>query len=157
MTTVGVTGHQKLPAAVADYARERLSAELADKKDLQGICSLAVGADQLFAKIVLSVGGELHVVVPCERYESSFDNEAERVAYTQLMASAKSVETLDFPAPTEEAYFAAGKRVVDLSKKLVAVWDGKAAKGRGGTADVVAYANEQRRPVEVLWLEGLSR
>jgi hypothetical protein len=40
---------------------------------------------------------------------------------------------------------------------LFAVWDGKAARGYGGTADVVAEARKRNVPVTVIWPEGASR
>src|SRR5271165_2228772 len=36
----------------------------------------------------------------------------------------------------EDAYMAAGRRVVDLSDVMIAVWIAKPAKGKGGTADI---------------------
>jgi len=47
----------------------------------------------------------------------------------------------------EEAFLAAGKRVVDLSDIVIAVRDGEPAKGKGGTADSVAYALSTGAPV----------
>jgi len=43
-----------------------------------------------------------------------------------------------------------GRWVVDHSDHLVAVWDGMAARGPGGTGDVVAYARERGHPVTVV-------
>jgi len=40
---------------------------------------------------------------------------------------------------------------------LFAVWDGKAARGYGGTADVIAEARTRNVPVTVIWPEGASR
>jgi hypothetical protein len=37
--------------------------------------------------------------------------------------------------------------VADQCDALVAVWDGQPARGRGGTADIVAYARKKRRPL----------
>jgi len=42
-------------------------------------------------------------------------------------------------------------RVVDLADLLIAVWDGKPARGPGGTADVVAYAASAGKPY--VWLD----
>jgi hypothetical protein len=47
----------------------------------------------------------------------------------------------------QESYFAAGKKVVDATDLLVAVWDGKPAKGLGGTADIVKYARQELKPI----------
>jgi hypothetical protein len=45
------------------------------------------------------------------------------------------------------SYLAAGKRVVDMSDVMVAIWNGKPAEGLGGTADIVQYALAQKKPV----------
>lgn len=51
----------------------------------------------------------------------------------------------------------AGRRVVNLSDLLIAVWDGEVAKGKGGTVDIVCYARERGRNVVILWPAGISR
>ncbi|MEY2438480.1 MAG: hypothetical protein QOF97_3316, partial [Acidimicrobiaceae bacterium] len=50
----------------------------------------------------------------------------------------------------EAAYERAGRAVVETSDVLVALWDGGASRGRGGTAEMVAYARERGVPVEVV-------
>jgi hypothetical protein len=67
------------------------------------------------------------------------------------------VERLPFVESTEQAHLAAGQAVVDRSERLVAVWDGKPARGIGGTADIVSYARQKGVPVIVLWPEGAMR
>lgn len=153
---LGVTGHQNLPPAVVRYSRERLR-DICSHSELVGACSLAAGADQLFAGAVLESGGALWVVVPSRDYESTFSEPADLERFRDLLGRAEKVEELAFPEPSEKAYFAAGQRIVDLCDKLVAVWDGEKARGLGGTGDVVAYANQKGKPVEILWVEGVSR
>lgn len=154
---VGCTGHQQLPHEIVDYARRELQNEFASAADLIGVCSLAAGADQLFAEAILGCGGALWAVVPCDDYESSFARDEDLARYQRLLALAARVERLDFPAPSEDAYFAAGRQVVDSSNRLVALWDGQEARGKGGTGDVVDYARQQSKPVKVLWLKGVER
>jgi hypothetical protein len=69
-----------------------------------------------------------------------------RQAYRELSKNA-TVEVLDIPGTDEDAYLAAGHRVVDNSDIMLAVWDGKPAKGKGGTADVVDYAIKRGIPL----------
>lgn len=156
---VGVTGHQDLPTdAVADIDRQLHSElkKLDGPGQLTGVASLAEGADQLFAFAVLSLKGRLEVIIPSADYESTFSGEALK-KYHQLIGFANSVRRLPFSEPSEEAFFAAGKAVVDGCERLLAVWDGKRAKGLGGTADVVRYARTRKIPVTVIWPEGLVR
>lgn len=55
------------------------------------------------------------------------------------------------------AHMAGSEILVGLVDELLAVWDGQLARGYGGTADVVAYAQQQGTAVRVLWPEGASR
>jgi hypothetical protein len=112
---------------------------------LVGVTSLAIGADQLLARLVLERGGTIHAVLPFAAIERSFSPE-NLPAYRELVKQA-SVEVLQRRGTDEDAYLAAGKRVVQLSDIVLAVWNGKLAKGKGGTADVVAYAVSRRVPL----------
>jgi hypothetical protein len=147
MTRVGITGHQRLddPGAwpwVADAIREQLAAM---PPPLLAVTSLAVGADQLLARLVIERGGKIRAVLPFADIERSF-SPGDRPAYRELAKHA-TVDVLDTPGTDEDAYLAAGHRVVDNSDIMLAVWDGKPAKGKGGTADVVAYAIERGVPL----------
>ncbi len=124
---------------------------------LHGVSSLAAGADQLFAAIVLRLGGHLHAVIPCAHYELSFAGPEDRARFFELLAKAETTETLDHPEPSEEAYLDAGQRVADRSQILIAVWDGKPSRGKGGTADIVQYARDRGIQVSVVWPPGLAR
>lgn len=156
MTSFGISGHQKAPQAAWELLVARLPGIFGDPPFL-GVSSLAAGADQRFADAVVRLGGELHVVVPSEDYESSFETREDRGRFEYLLASATQVERLDYGEPGEDAFLAAGRHVVDLCDVLVAVWDGLPAKGKGGTADVVDYARELGKPVEVVWPAGVCR
>jgi hypothetical protein len=52
---------------------------------------------------------------------------------------------------------AASKLMIDTADELYAVWDGRPARGYGGTADVVAYAHELGKPVHIIWPAGAKR
>jgi len=51
----------------------------------------------------------------------------------------------------------ASLHMIEQADELVAVWDGKPARGYGGTADVVKAAHERGIPVTVVWPEGVER
>ena len=157
MTTIACSGHQVLPLEALDALRRGIVDVLAEHSpDLTGVCSLAAGADQLFAELVLERGAALEVVVPSQHYESTFAA-PDRVAYEQLRAHATTVTTLPFDIPSEAAFYAAGRTVVDRADLLIAVWDGEPARGWGGTADVVAYPRHADTPVVVVWPRGVQR
>jgi hypothetical protein len=155
---VGITGHQNIPREAADLIRTVLRRFLAEQPDpLTCVTSLAEGADQMCAALVLKRGGSLHAVVPCAGYEKSFETAAAAQRFRTLLAQSSAIETLPFPEPSEEAFLAAGRRVVDLSDLLIAVWDGRPSRGLGGTADIVAYARQLNVEVSVIWPHGLWR
>jgi len=128
-----------------------------DEFDPVGITSLAAGTDQIFAQIVLELGGRIHVVLPAKRYEESFELQDDLARFRRLLSEAKDVITMPFEEPSEEAYWAAGQEIVNRSHRLLAVWDGQPAGGLGGTADVVEFARAQGKPVTVIWPEGSAR
>jgi hypothetical protein len=145
---VGISGHQDLgPVEKITWVREELRSQLDCRSFSSGVSSLAAGADQLFARVVLELGHNIEVVIPCGQYESAFEDADAVQTFRWLKAKAARSYLLEFPAPSEEAFFAAGRRVVEISDLLFAVWDGKAAAGAGGTADVVKYALKHRRQV----------
>ena len=141
---IGITGHQRLEESRSwPWVRQHVDAILSQAfKPVVGITSLAIGADQVFAQSVLQHGGRLAVVVPFEGYENAFSDDRERGEYHRLLRFASTVEVLARMKSDEDSYCEAGKRVVDLCHILIAVWDGKPAAGRGGTADIVNYALE---------------
>ena len=156
---IGFSGHQGLPPATRDLVAAELRAKLEQLAgpELIGVTMLGPGADQLFARIVLELGGQLYVVIPAKRYRDGFEDPEARQEYDRLYPMAGSFEVLEYVESTEEAHMAGGRAVVDNSDLFVAVWDGRPARGHGGTADVVAYARERGVPVEVIWPEGASR
>jgi len=157
MTRVGVTGHRDL----ADSTRELVSAAIANHlgrfDSIDGISSLAEGADQVFAEQVLRAGGALTAVIPSAHYGRSFETPAGSATYRRLRALAQEVIELPYSAPSEEAYLAAGQRVVSLAEVLLAVWDGTPSRGVGGTADVVALAGDRGVPTTIVWPPGSRR
>jgi len=156
MTRIGVTGHQNIPAQALPAIRAGVAAALAGVDGLTAVSSLAAGADQILAESAVEHGGELLVVIPCDDYRDTLAGpDLER--YDRLTGLAAEWEVLAFPEPSAEAFMAAGRRVVDLSDRVIAIWDGRPAAGLGGTGDVVAYARSRDLPVTVIWPDGVKR
>lgn len=146
---VGFTGHQRLEDESAwSWLEISLTSYLAAvAAPLVGVSSLAIGADQLFASVLLKQGGTLHVVLPFEGYDLTFKSEESQANYFSLLRGASVVETLRGRGDQQESYLAAGKRVVDLADTIIAVWNGKRAVGLGGTGDVVRYAADMGKRI----------
>jgi len=155
---IAITGHRGLPAATEQLVDKVIRRELASYAldELVGISNLADGADQLFARAVLEAGGRLEVVIPAARYRDGLPQSA-HFGYDSLLSAASAVDRLDFIDSTEEAHMAASKAMLAKADHLFAVWDGKAARGYGGTADVVAEARRLGVPVTVIWPDGARR
>jgi len=96
-------------------------------------------------------------VLPCEDYESTFAKHAEVALFREFLNEAYQVERLWFPAPSEAAFLAAGRRVVDLADMMIVAWHQQPAKGTGGTADIVRYANDRGKSVHNVWSQGMTR
>jgi len=159
MMRIAVTGHRGLPAAterLVDKAiRDQLARDAA-ADHLVGISNLADGADQIFARAVLDAGGQLEVIVPAVQYRDGLP-EATHANYDSLLSAASTVDRLSYIESTEESHMAASRAMLARADRLYAVWDGKPARGYGGTADVVAEAEGSCIPVTVIWPHGARR
>jgi hypothetical protein len=158
MAIVGVTGHTNL----TDRSHELVQHELFDvlsprSADLVGMTCLARGADQLFADVVLELGGALEVVIPASDYFTGISDPVSRERCKAYLDAAASTVTMPYETSGPSAYLSASQYLIDRCGLLVAVWDGAPAAGRGGTADAVEYARERGRSVVVVWPEGAQR
>jgi hypothetical protein len=156
MTQLAITGHRGLSAELEAEVDRMIRAAVAANSDVVGVSCLADGADAVFAQAVLDAGGSLVAVLPASEYRESLPADYLPV-YDQLLARAGRVVQLPYVTPDPHAYMEAGKRMIDESDSLLAVWDGQPGRGPGGTADVVAYARSQGMPVTVLWPDGAAR
>ena len=141
---VGVTGHRVLSQPMETYAKVRchelLARAYAEHARLQALTALAEGADTLFAEVALTLGIPLRVVVPFCGFEQDFEDGPPRQRYHQLLGLASWSALLPFAERSDEAYWQGGLWVAKRVDLLIAIWDGKPARGHGGTAEVVAYA-----------------
>jgi hypothetical protein len=155
---VGITGHRGLPEAVAEQVRMDLRTALTgfDAQDLVGISCIADGPDAWFAEIVLDLGGRLEVVIPASDYRAGLPAWHHPV-YDRLLRHAAEVHETGLTESDAQAHMAGSEILVGLADVLLAVWDGRPARGYGGTADVVAYAERNGVPVRVVWPAGATR
>ena len=133
---------------------------------LSVVSPLAEGADRVVAYEVLKRdGATLEAVLPLvsDDYLQTFANDESRLEFLDLLGKCRQPRVLrlrrlnqDFRADQiadarNRAYADVGRFVVDHCDVLIAIWDGKPARGVGGTAEVVAYAQEQKRPLIHIW------
>lgn len=153
---VGITGHANLTDSSIELVYDSMRAELAKfpGAELVGLTCLARGADQVFADVVLDLGGDIEVVVPAADYFDRIKDQASRDRCDAYLARASTIHTLPYTAANDDAYLAASQEVVDRSHLLVAVWDGSPGSGTG---QAVAYAHGVGRDVVIVWPDGAAR
>jgi hypothetical protein len=156
MPRIAVSGHRGLPARTQQLVDQAIRAALDSQQELVGLSCLADGADQIFARAVLDNGGQIEVVVPATHYREGLPADA-HPEYDRLLARAARVHRMPFAESTAEAHMAASRFMLDRAEQLWAVWDGKPARGYGGTADVVNCAQGIGLPVRVIWPSGARR
>jgi hypothetical protein len=167
---LGVTGHRDLEdvALVKDRLFEQITSleKAYPFTPFVALSSLAEGADRLFARVILDKGIPLYVPLPfaTEEYKKDFPESVE--AFRELCHQAKAVFTVplaasvdperlsrssDAQAPRTDRdlqYAMAGIYIAQRAHILFALWDGKPARGIGGTAQVVNY-REFGRPQDL--------
>jgi hypothetical protein len=175
---IGVTGHRDITLtnelksvlrvvltksiqSIINPKSKRLSTPLIYKI----ITPLADGADRIVAveaMEVLNAGMEVVLPMMKQEYEKTFCSPELIVEFEKLMAKAANVTTLikkplleqypgqDIRESRRTAYRRVGNAVINNCDILIALWDGIANGKKGGTAEVVAMALEQKKPVIVI-------
>jgi hypothetical protein len=157
---VGVTGHRAFAdeAGVADALRLALAKLGRDaSRGRRGapvkwtiVSALAEGADRLVARALLARPGtklEVSLPLPVDGYQDDFPTDPSKAEFRRLLALDPHPRHAPDLATREEAYEWAGRDVVDRCDVLVALWDGRPSRGRGGTAEIVEYARQKCVPV----------
>ena len=54
----------------------------------------------------------------------------------------------------QAGYERSGQYIADQCDALIAIWDGLPARGRGGTAEIVAYARKNKR--KLAWIKSVG-
>jgi hypothetical protein len=156
---VGVTGHRQLPEGtnwpdrIAE-ALDLIEARLAPAGDTPltwlAISSLAEGADRLVADAILARPGSLLEVplpFPRDEYQTDFKTDESKAAFGELYRQASLITCAPRFESRDSAYEWAGQAMVSRSDIVIAVWDGLASRGVGGTADIVKLGRRYGRPV----------
>lgn len=120
---------------------------------------LAEGADRkVRKKVLVGLDTRLEVALPMDagEYAKDFQSEASKQEFRCLLGRAQESDRWQAPdgLEREEAYEQAGRYVVDRCDALIAVWDGEQSRGRGGTAEIVGYAQKQGVPIAWVHTKG---
>jgi hypothetical protein len=124
--------------------------------ELRVISPLAEGADRIVVSEALNAGYTLQAPLPFPRgiYEADFASKASVQEFRALLHRATAVLELDGNRnETDAAYASVGRVVLSQSDVLVAIWNGQAAAGLGGTEQVVRAARAIGIPV--IWIRSV--
>jgi hypothetical protein len=151
MRRLGIVGHRELDSKASAFVSAEsvalLDAECSAGGSVVAISALAEGADTLFAEAAVELGVLLEIVRPFDRYADDFVTKTSRRRYRALVEAAHRETRLPFSVPSVIAYEAAMRWIARACDILVAAWDGSPPRGRGGTAEAVAYAESIGRRV----------
>lgn len=117
------------------------------------VSPLAEGSDRMVAEAGLALGADLQCPLPFSpaEYEHDFESASSRAEFHSLLARASAVLELEGHGDSADAaYERVGRTVIYQSDIVIAIWDGEAAAGRGGTAQMVEEARALKVPV--IWL-----
>jgi hypothetical protein len=172
--TIGVTGHRSLEnievlrekiKIVIDRILENFLISTNTQVLLKVLSPLAEGSDRLVAEEILNYNSsELKVVLPLceEEYLEDFPSEESKSEFKNLLMKADYVLKLNdqplknsssdelYAETRKQAYEEVGRYIVDHSDVLIALWDKSPAQGKGGTADIVKYAESKRCPLFII-------
>ena len=134
------------------------------------LSSLAEGADRVVARVAMEeLSAELIAVLPMPEaeYERDFQTDTSKAEFRAFLKRALAVKTAGVPEgdaswtvdgePRNRQYARAGAIVADHAQVLFAIWDGKPARGMGGTGDQVAWFERGGTPNEYsLYMDAMS-
>lgn len=155
---VGFVGHRKLArpeliSAGIHAALDRIAAS--SPGPLAAVSSVASGADTLFVEAALARGLPWTLLLPFPIAEFRVDFTPEEWARAECLLP-RAVRTHVEPRADnrDDLFLECAVRTIEESDVVVAVWDGQAARGKGGTGDGVAHARALKKPL--LWVHAVS-
>ncbi|WP_405106790.1 hypothetical protein OG559_22880 [Micromonospora sp. NBC_01405] len=156
---VGIAGHINLTRDTELLVADALRAELRRISDrpVHGVTCLAAGADQVFARTLLDMGGTYEVILPARDYRTAVIAPENRTAFDELLARAAAVVHPGHDRSGTAAYVAANRELVRRVQRLVAVWDGNPGCHAAATDRTVNWARQQGVPITILWPTGARR
>lgn len=156
---VGFTGHRRVEneKKITQVLHEVIASIHRDiSGDIIVRSSIASGGDTLFAEACLASNLKWIALLPFPEAEFKKDfNEADWKRAKALLDRAERIETLSVAAERPGGYLHCGLATVDGADLMVALWDGKAPRGPGGTAQIVEHARLVQKPLILISPDGL--
>lgn len=157
---IGFTGHRRVEnearaALVLGDVIAVLNRDLGS--DMIGRSSVASGGDTLFAEACVAANLKWVGLLPFPESEFKKDfNDADWKRARKLLDQAERIEVLSDTAERPQGYLHCGLATVDGADLMVALWNGKASRGLGGTADIVEHARRLEKPLVLISSNGLE-
>ncbi|MCD6010508.1 MAG: hypothetical protein K0Q79_370 [Flavipsychrobacter sp.] len=164
--TISITGHRSLTAEQIAKVKPVMKRAIQNiiftarehdpEAEFTALCPLAEGADTIFANIALLMEVPLKLILPFEvdEYLKGFSNDEVRQEFYEVYnkVDKANISTAGHKTSEEvnELYLTMGKKLVEQTDYLIAVWNGKAGQGKGGTGDIVAYAIEKKKDILII-------
>ena len=148
---VGFTGHRRVrnEEKIAGALRDVLTSIRREVKgDVVGRSSVASGGDTLFAEACFAANLKWIAQLPFA--EAEFKKDFTRADWTRakaLLDRAERIEVSLQEAQRPRGYLDCGLATVDGADLMIAVWDGKASRGIGGTAQIVQHGRLLQKPL----------
>lgn len=152
---LAITGHRPnklgndytFTTPLLQWLRLRITNILKDRletnSEVIGITGMALGIDQLYAKILIENNVQFIAAIPCLEQDKMW-MESSKMIYKEILSN--PLCTIHLVSNTE--YFAECMQIrnrwmVDNCDELIAVWDGT----NGGTGNCVTYARYREKPI----------
>ena len=151
---VGFTGHRRIEneekiAQVLGDVIASLRHDLGG--DIIGRSSIASGADTLFAEACRTAKIPWIALLPFPEAEFQKDfTDGDWARAKELLEQAERVEVSSETAERPAGYLDCGLATVDGADLMVALWDGKAPRGAGGTAQIVEHTRRAGKPLLII-------
>jgi hypothetical protein len=156
---VGIAGHINLTRDTELLVADALRAELRRISDrpVHGVTCLAAGADQVFVRTILDMGGTYEVILPARDYRTAVIGPENRTDFDELLARAAAVVHTGYDRSNTAAYVAANRELVRRVQRLVAVWDGEPGSHAASTDRTIDWARHHGIPTTIVWPAGARR
>jgi len=155
---IGICGKREIAysdrAEVAKEIEEKIRTILLknNTKEFIGYTALAIGADTIFAEVVIQKFNQpIQIVLPfaLNEYEKDFTDVQSADKLKEFINNYQAYIIVSDAIPANKvernvAYFKIGKYLVDNCDEVIFVWDGLRPRGIGGTAEIMGYYNEKR-------------
>ena len=160
---IGVSGHRDIKRTNHDRCKEKIKLFLSKliknnvEKEIVILSSLSDGADRFIVHEAIGLELEYQVILPMPLYLYQKDFVKDSLGELKFLIQNTKKSPILVPlcdGCTEKniagngvfrnrQYLRVGQEIVERSDIMIFLWDKKASRGVGGTADIVAYARKK--------------